>query len=105
MTQAYTSAGVFGEMFEINEEFTMRLRPWFATAAGIFVMASNEMLLQSDGKTIKILPAYPHDQDVSFKLAAKGGVTVEAEVTGGKLVKALVLKDGKDVTDQFAIEF
>lgn len=105
LTQAYTSAGVFGEMFEINEEFTMRLRPWFATAAGIFVMASNEMLLQSDGKTIKILPAYPHDRDVSFKLAAKGGVTVEAEVTGGKLVKVLVLKDGKDVTDQFAIEF
>ncbi len=105
LTQAYTSAGVFGEMFEINEEFTMRLRPWFATAAGIFVMASNEMLLQSDGKTIKIMPAYPHDKDASFKLAAKGGVTVEAEVKGGKLVKAVVLKDGVDVTDQFEIIF
>lgn len=105
LIQAYPSAGVFGEMFEINEEFTMRLRPWFATAAGIFVLASNEMFLQSEGKTIRIMPAFPHNKDASFKLAAKGGVTVEAQVKDGKLVKALVLKDGRDVTDQFEIIF
>lgn len=104
LTQSYSSAGVFGEMFEINEE-DVCLRPWFSTAAGIFVSTINDMLLQSDGKTIRILPAFPHSIDVSFKLAAKGGVTVEAVVENAKLVKVLIEKDGKDVTNEFNVEF
>lgn len=104
LKQAFPSAGVFCEMFEINEE-TICIKPWFATAAGIFIATVNDMLLQSDGKVIEILPAFPHDQDVSFKLAAKGGVTVEAVVKGGKLEKACVMKQGVDVTDQFVIQF
>ena len=54
---------------------------------------------------ITILPAFPHSQDVSFKLAAKGGVTVEADVKDGELKKVLVLKDGIDVSEDFIIEF
>ena len=104
LQQAYPSAGVFGELFEINEA-DVCLRPWFATAAGIFVSAVNDMLLQCDEKTIHILPAFPHDVDVSFKLAAKGGITVEAEVKSEKLEKVLVMKNGVDVTKQFTIKF
>lgn len=104
LKQAYRSVGVFDEMFEINETHC-RMRPWFSTAAGIFVTAVNEMLLQSDGRTIHILPAFPHNEDVSFSLAAVGGVTVEADVRSGKLQKILVLKNGQDVTDQFEIKF
>ena len=104
LKQAYKSAGVFGEMFEINEE-KVSLRPWFATAAGIFVSSVNDMLLKSEGNVITILPAFPHSQDVSFKLAAKGGVTVEADVKDGELKKVLVLKDGIDVSEDFIIEF
>ena len=63
------------------------------------------MLLQSDGKTITLLPGMPHSVDVSFCLAAKGGITVEAEVRGGQLIKAVVLKNGKQVTEQYKIEF
>lgn len=104
LKQAYKSAGVFDEMFEINEPEACQ-RPWFATAAGIFVAAVNEMLLQSDGRVIKILPGFPDDSDVSFKLAAKGGVTVEAVIKDGKPEKVAVIKDGADVTDRFIIEF
>ena len=104
LKQSYVSAGVFGELFEINEE-KVRLRPWFATAAGIFVSTVNEMLLQSEEKNITILPAFPHDLDVSFKLAAKGGITVEAEVKDGTLKAVSVVKNGTDVTSEFNIEF
>jgi len=104
LQQAYPSAGVFGELFEINEA-EVCLRPWFATAAGIFVSAVNDMLLQCDENTIHILPAFPHNIDVSFKLAAKGGVLVEAVVKDGVLTKAVVTKNGTDVTEQFTIKF
>lgn len=104
LRQAYPSAGVFGELFEINEE-NLHLKPWFATAAGIFVSTVHDMLLQSDGKTITILPAYPHDTDLSFRLAAVGGVTVEAEVKNGALQSVAVRRNGMDVTDQFTIVF
>ena len=104
LKQAYKSVGVFNEMFEINEQ-TIYMRPWFTTASGIFIAAVNEMLLQSDGSTIKILPAFPHSENLSFKLAAKGGIVVEASVQNGNLEKVLVLKNGIDVSDQFTIEF
>ena len=50
LQQAYASIGVFHELFEINEP-NIHKKPWFATAAGVFVAAVNEMLLQSDGKS------------------------------------------------------
>ena len=102
LKQAYRSAGAFSELFEINEE-KVRCRPWFATAAGIFVSAVNDMLLQVDDKHIFIMPACPRNVDARFKLAAKGGITVEAEVRDGKLLHAAVLKNGVDVTEQFTV--
>ena len=63
------------------------------------------MLLQTEGNVIKILPAFHHKIDVSFKLAAKGGITVEATVKDGELKKILVCRQGMDVTDQFIIDF
>ena len=104
LKQAYDSVGAFDELFEIHET-NILLRPWFTTAAGTFVSAVNELLLQSDGKIIRILPAFPHSQEVSFKLAAKGGVTVEAKVKNGDLVDVMVIRNGENVTDQFVIEF
>ncbi len=88
LRQAYGSTGHFNEMFEINEEVA-RFRPWFTTAAGIFLSAVNEMLLQSDGENILVAPAF--DGDASFRLSAKGGVTVEAEIKDGKLVGVCLL--------------
>ena len=86
LKQAYASVGVFSEMFEINEP-AVRLRPWFTTASGIFLSTVNEMLVQSDGENIELLPAFPIS-DVQFKLAVKGGAVLEAEIHNGKLIKA-----------------
>ncbi|MBO5939553.1 MAG: hypothetical protein J6Q82_08695 [Clostridia bacterium] len=104
LRQSYASVGVFHEMFEINEDACRRL-PWFSTASGIFLVAVNEMLLQSDSKIIRILPAFPHNTDVSFKLAAKGGITVEAVIKKEQLASVRVLQGEIDVTHRFTIEF
>ncbi len=95
LQRAYGSAGVFGEMFEINEE-AFRVRPWFTTASGIFLSAVNEMIVKSDGKTIRLLPACPL-QDVSFRLAVKGGAVLEAEIRDGRLVCARLVADSPRV--------
>ncbi len=49
------------------------------------VNALQSMLLQSDGKKILLLPAWPEDWDVSFKLCAPGNTAVECEYRDGKV--------------------
>ena len=43
------------------------------------------MLLQSDGSKLYVLPAWPKNWDVSFKLHAPYNTTVEGEVQSGKV--------------------
>lgn len=88
---AYDSVGVFGEMFEINEP-AVRMKPWFTTAAGVFLSAVSDMLVESDGETVRLLPACPLE-DVSFRLAVKGGAVLEAEIRGGVLLRAELESD------------
>lgn len=63
-----------------------------------------EMLLQTDGKKIFLLPAWPRDQDVHFKLHAPYNTTVEASVVNGKLQSLIVMPEErkKDVIDLFS---
>ena len=69
----------------------------FFTACGVLSSALCEMLLQSDGENIYLLPAYPaENRIVSFRLAAKGGASVEAEIKNGELKKLkITAKSGK----------
>jgi hypothetical protein len=94
LKKAYDSVGVFGEMFEINEP-AKRLRPWFATASGVYLSAVNDMLVESDGETVTILPACPL-KDVSFKLAVKGGIVLEVEIRDGVLIKAQIIEGSSE---------
>ncbi len=57
------------------------------------------MLLQADGDKINLLPAWPKDWDVSFKLHAPQNTTVEGEVKNGELLNLKVTpnKRKKDV--------
>ena len=103
LRQSYGSVGVFDEMFEINEG-DVRKRPWFTTAAGIFVATVNEMLVECQGSVIRILPAFSKNIDVSFRLAVKGGLVVEACVKNQRLEKISVTKDEEDVTRKFTVE-
>jgi type II secretory pathway component HofQ len=43
------------------------------------------MLLQADGRTIQLLPAWPANWDVSFKLHAPYNTTVEGVFKAGKM--------------------
>ena len=87
LTQAFQSIGVFYEMFEINEP-GKQYRPWFTTASGILLSTVNDMLVQSDGKNIWILPAFPcENADLSFKLSIKGGAVLEVLIKDGDLVQ------------------
>lgn len=82
--QALLSLGAFHEMYEINEPGSV-YRPWFTTAAGIYLSAVNEMLVQSDGENIYLLPAYPQGKgDVAFRLPVKGGAVVDVTAREGE---------------------
>jgi hypothetical protein len=48
------------------------------------------MLLQCDGQTIRLLPAWPKNWDVSFKLHAPGNTVVECDYRRGKIKKLAV---------------
>jgi len=55
------------------------------------VNALQSMLLQSDGKKIFLLPAWPENWDVSFKLHAANNTTVECEYRDGKVQSLTIL--------------
>jgi hypothetical protein len=48
------------------------------------------MLMQTDGKKILLLPAWPKDWDASFKLHAPYQTTVEGRVVNGELLELKV---------------
>lgn len=105
LRQSYESAGVFNEMFEINEA-AVKKRPWFTTASAVFISTVNEMLLQSDEKVINILPAFPvSKENISFKLAVKGGAVASVRIENGLPVSVILMKDDKDVTEEYEIYF
>jgi hypothetical protein len=49
------------------------------------LLALQHMLLQADGKRILLLPAWPKDWDVDFKLHAPFNTTVEVRVRSGRV--------------------
>ncbi|WP_242689038.1 DUF5703 domain-containing protein [Pedobacter sp. SYSU D00535] len=52
---------------------------------GSGMIGLQEMLLQTDGKKIYLLPTWPKDKDVHFKLHAPYNTTVEARVVNGQI--------------------
>lgn len=57
---------------------------------GSGMIGLQEMLLQTFGDKILILPAWPEGKDVCFKLHAPGNTVIEVEYIGGKVRKCLV---------------
>ena len=49
-----------------------------------------EMLIQTIGDRILLLPAWPKDWDVDFKLHAPKQTTVECSLRSGKVTKLIV---------------
>jgi hypothetical protein len=70
------------------------------------VNALQSMLLQSDGKKIFLLPAFPEDWDVSFKLRAAFNTTVECEYRDGKVQSLKVTPASRraDIVDMSSLQ-
>ena len=57
---------------------------------GVAMEALQFMLLQCDGRRIQVLPAWPKEWDVDFKLHAPYQTTIEGHVKSGRLIKLAV---------------
>ena len=57
---------------------------------GVLMKALQVMLLQAEGREIRVLPAWPAGWDADFKLHAPANTVVDGRVRGGKLVKLAV---------------
>ena len=62
---------------------------------GSGMIGLQEMLLQTHGREIWLLPAWPKDWDVDFKLHAPYRTTVEGRVKDGKLVELKVTPESR----------
>jgi hypothetical protein len=62
---------------------------------GSGMIGLQEMLLQTDGRKIYLLPAWPKNWDVHFKLHAPYQTTIEAVVKGGKIQELNVLPESR----------
>ena len=67
---------------------------------GVLMKAFQSMLLQTDGRQIFLLPAWPKEWDVEFKLHAPQQTIVEGVFRGGKLTSLRVTPESRrqDVT-------
>ena len=54
-----------------------------------------QMVLQTEGKTIRLLPAFPREWSVRFKLWADRDTCVEAEYTAGRLTAWRITPDSR----------
>ncbi|MCX6944276.1 MAG: DUF5703 domain-containing protein [Opitutales bacterium] len=62
---------------------------------GVLMQAFQSMLLQTDGPRILLLPAWPQDWDVAFKLHAPGQTVVEGEYRGGRMQSLRVTPEAR----------
>ncbi len=58
-------------------------------------LALQWMLMQCEGKTIRLLPAWPAGWDADFKLRAPFNTTVEAKVRSGKITDLVVKPESR----------
>jgi alpha-L-fucosidase 2 len=70
------------------------------------VNALQSMLLQSDGKKIFLLPAWPENWDVTFKLCASNNTSVECEYRNGKVHSLKVSPESRraDIIDRSTLQ-
>ena len=62
---------------------------------GSGMIGLQEMLLQTIGNKIHVLPCWPKDKDVCFKLHAPQNTTVEVEYRNGEIQKLEVLPESR----------
>jgi len=63
----------------------------------VILIALQRMLMQCEGKKIMLLPAWPEEWDVDFKLQAPYETTVEVKVRKGEIVDLKVLPKSRRI--------
>ena len=71
---------------------------------GAASMTLLSMLMQADGRKILLLPAWPKEWDVEFKLHAPFQTTVEGVFRNGKMEKLTVLPESRKADVVFPVE-
>ncbi len=86
------TSGAFGELFEIgNAASHTYVRPWFTTAAGMYVHGVNEALLTGDETGLRIGMGLDETfTDCRFRLAAHGGFVVSCVVKDNRVEELTV---------------
>jgi hypothetical protein len=59
------------------------------------MIALQRMLMQCDGDTIRLVPAWPQDWNASFKLHAPKNTTIEGRVENGKVTDLKVTPESR----------
>jgi len=62
---------------------------------GSGMIGLQEMLMQTDNSNIYLMPSWPKNWDVAFKLHATGNTTVEGELKDGKLISLKVTPEAR----------
>lgn len=62
---------------------------------GVLMKTTQSMVMQCDGKQIRLLPAWPREWNVSFKLHAPYNTTVECVYMNGKIEKLRVAPESR----------
>ncbi|MDH3346462.1 MAG: hypothetical protein OEL75_04680, partial [Kiritimatiellaceae bacterium] len=62
---------------------------------GILMRATQSMLMQTDGREIHLLPAWPKNWDANFKLHAPYNTIVEATVKNGEITDLKVTPESR----------
>ena len=61
----------------------------------VTMIALQRMLMQCDGRHIRLLPAWPQEWNVDFKLHAPGKTTVQGRIANGELVDMKVFPESR----------
>jgi hypothetical protein len=61
----------------------------------VSLIALQRMLMHCEGKTIRLLPAWPKDWNADFKLHAPYNTTVEGRVENGKVLNLKVMPESR----------
>ena len=59
------------------------------------MIALQRMLMQCEGKAIRLLPAWPKEWNADFKLHAPHNTTVEGRVENGKVIDLKVTPESR----------
>lgn len=69
---------------------------------GSGMIGLQEMLLQTNGNEIRLLPAWPNEWDVSYKLHATYNTVIEAKATNGNVGELIITPENRriDIVEQ-----